>query len=138
LVKCGQTAASERESDFGHIDLDQQRLLYKLVVAFVRIDSPLCWKDDSIDISIIGGVAGSWCSTKDAPALQTAVCLDSEIQNIDRRTVGGWSFAEPQAGVVGRNDMKPITQKRNEVVELVRGKPCSRTIVGFDDPPASR
>ena len=29
------------ESDFGHIDLDQQRLFHKLVVAFVRIDSPL-------------------------------------------------------------------------------------------------
>src|SRR5215470_8178125 len=53
------------ESDFGHIDLDQQRLLHKLVVAFVRIESPLCWKDDSIDILIIGGVVESWCTTKD-------------------------------------------------------------------------
>src|SRR6516164_6173507 len=30
------------------------------------------------------------------------------------------SFAEPDAGVVGRDDMKPILQKRNEIVELVR------------------
>jgi len=29
-------------------------------------------------------------------------------------------FAEPHAGVVGRDDMKPIRQSRNEVVELVR------------------
>ena len=29
-------------------------------------------------------------------------------------------IAEPHAGIVGRDDMKPIRQTRNEVVELVR------------------
>ena len=33
----------------------------------------------------------------------------------------GRRFAEPHAGVVERDDMKPIRQTRNDVVELVRG-----------------
>jgi hypothetical protein len=68
LVKSGQTAASEQRAS---------------VISAISILT------HSIDISIIGGVVKSWRITKDAPALQTAVCLDSEIQKIGRRTVGG-------------------------------------------------
>ena len=51
-----------------------------------------------------------------------------------------FGIQEFDSGVVGRDDMKPIRQKRNEVVDWYEeeGKPCSRTMVGFDEYPASR
>ena len=53
------------ESDFAHIDVDQQRFLHKRVFDLMRIDSPFCWKDYPIDLTIIGGVIESRCKAKD-------------------------------------------------------------------------
>src|SRR6266436_4126881 len=54
-----------RESDFAHIDVDQQRLVRMLRLDLVRIDSSFCWKDHSINLPIMGGIIESRCDAKD-------------------------------------------------------------------------
>ena len=45
-------------------DCNQERLLHKLIVAFVCIDTTLGWHNDSVDVAIIRGVIEPGCSTQ--------------------------------------------------------------------------
>jgi hypothetical protein len=69
-------------------------------------------------------------------------CVDGPGHVVEGRLQDGRGrrIAVPHAGVVRRDDMKPTREKRNEVVDECddEGKPCSRTMVGFDRSPAPR
>src|SRR5277367_3760786 len=70
------THQSRSETDFAHVDCNQQRFLHNLIVPFVRINPALRRHDDPVDIAIFRRIVQPSCSAENVnrvvvPAQQT-------------------------------------------------------------------